>query len=152
MRIYIDTSVINGLFAQDTPWIKEITINFFTSSEKAHYKFYISDIVADEIRRTPDAAKRKRLLDIVKKYKCIEVTKTQEAEKLANKYVSHKIIPAKYLADALHIAIASRYGIPVLVSWNFKHIVRHKTRIGVNSINKKCGYIQIDICSPEEVS
>jgi predicted nucleic acid-binding protein len=150
MRIYIDTSVINGLYAEDVIWIKQITKNFFKSA-KNRYKLYISDIVADEIKRTPDVSKRRKLLDIVKRYGCIELIRTQEAEKLANKYIVRKIIPHKYRADALHIAIASVHRIPVLVSWNFKHIVRLKTRIGINYINKKYGYIQMNICSPEEV-
>ncbi len=30
MRIYIDTSVVNGLYAEDARWIKETTKNFFT--------------------------------------------------------------------------------------------------------------------------
>lgn len=150
MRIYIDTSVINGLYAEDAAWIKEVTQEFFKSAKK-HHKLYISDIVADEIKRTSDVSKREKLLDVVKKYSCIELTKTEGAEKLAHKYIDHKIIPRKYLADALHIAIASMHKIPVLASWNFKHIVRHKTRIGINSVNEKYGHIQIDICSPEEV-
>ncbi len=150
MRIYIDTSVINGLYVEDIIWIKDVTKKFFESA-KNRYKLYISDIVADEIKRTPDPHKRKKLLDVIEQYACVEITKTPEVEKLADKYIGHKIIPRKYLADALHIAIASVYKIPVLASWNFKHIVRHKTRIGVNSINRKYGHIQIDICSPEEV-
>jgi len=151
VRIYIDTSVINGLYVEDAIWIKEITKNFFKESIEKHHKLYISNIVADEIRRTPDPSKRKKLLKVVKNFGCIELTKTQGAEILANKYVDRKIIPRKYLADALHIAIASLHKIPILVSWNFRHIVRHKTRIGINSVNKKYNYMQIDICSPEEV-
>ena len=150
MRIYIDTSVINGLYVEDVIWIKEITESFFKFA-KSRYKLCTPEVVADEIRRTPDPSKQKKLLDIFKKYACVELTRTQEAEKLADKYIESKIIPRKYVADALHISIASVHKISVLVSWNFKHIVRHKTRVGINSVNKKCGYIQIDICSPEEV-
>jgi hypothetical protein len=38
-----------------------------------------------------------------------------------------------------------------LVSWNMSHIVKLKTKIMVNEINKKSGYPEIYICTPEEV-
>ena len=151
MRIYIDTSVINGLYAQAVPWIEEATKNFFKVVKDKNYKLYISDIVSDEIKRTPDAHKRGQLLDVVREYACKELSQTTECETLANKYTANKIIPDKYSPDAMHIAIASVYKIPILVSWNFKHMVRHKTRIGVNAVNKASAYDEIDICSPEEV-
>jgi len=112
---------------------------------------YASDLVIAEIQRTPNLHRRKKLLNTLKKYRLKKILTTDESEKLAEIYIKNDIIPHKYLPDALHIAIASVHKIPVLVSWNFMHIVRHKTRIGVNYVNKKHGYIQIDICSPEEV-
>jgi len=44
LKIYLDTSVINFLFADDAPEFKEITKDFF---EKyiTEYDVYISDIV-----------------------------------------------------------------------------------------------------------
>ncbi|MBU3933556.1 MAG: PIN domain-containing protein [Candidatus Omnitrophica bacterium] len=152
MRIYIDTSVINGLYAEDAPWIKEATKNFFEIARRNNYTLYVSDFVVVEIERTPNPIRRKKLLNTIRKYRLKKILTTEQAEKLAEIYIKNDIIPHKYLPDALHIAIASVHKISALVSWNFKHIVRHKTRIGANSVNKKCGYIQIDICSPEEVS
>lgn len=151
MRIYIDTSVINGLYAEDAPWIKKATKEFFIIVRRNNYTVYASDFVIAEIERTPNPAKCKKLLSALKKYELKKILTTEESEKLAEIYIKNEIIPHKYLPDALHIAIASVHKIPVLVSWNFKHIVRHKTRIGVNSVNRRYGYIQIDICSPEEV-
>jgi hypothetical protein len=40
----------------------------------------------------------------------------------------------------------------VLVSWNMEHIVKLKTIVGVNKINKQEGYSLILINTPEEVS
>ena len=78
-------------------------------------------------------------------------SRSEEVETLAQHYVREKVIPSKYIADALHIAIASIHNIPVLVSWNFEHIVKHKTRVEVNRINKSFKFPGIDICSPQEV-
>lgn len=52
----------------------------------------------------------------------------------------------------LHIALATVADIDVLVSWNFKHIVRlDKIRI-FNAVNLELGYKQLQIYSPREVT
>ncbi|MHA1250875.1 MAG: hypothetical protein ACTSRP_12860 [Candidatus Helarchaeota archaeon] len=53
--------------------------------------------------------------------------------------------------DALYIALTSIYSIDILISWNFKHLVKRKTRIGVNLINLREGYKAIEILSPPEL-
>jgi hypothetical protein len=74
-----------------------------------------------------------------------------ETEELAERYIKEGIIPKKYRSDALHIAVAVINGIDVIVSWNFEHIVKLKTRVMVDGVNKLLGYHEIEICSPEEV-
>lgn len=44
LKIYLDTSVINFLFADDAPEFKEITKDFF-EKYVTEYDVYISDIV-----------------------------------------------------------------------------------------------------------
>ncbi|MFQ5835442.1 MAG: hypothetical protein ACE5HR_05940 [bacterium] len=70
---------------------------------------------------------------------------------LANKYIVEGVIPVKYGNDATHIAVASVNDLDVVVSWNFEHIVKHKTRIEVIGINTFMGYKAIDLCTPREV-
>ena len=38
-----------------------------------------------------------------------------------------------------------------VVSWNFKHMVKLKTILSVNGINKLMGYSEIEILTPESV-
>jgi len=53
--IYLDTSVINFLFADDAPEKKEITIDFFENFVKLGvYDTYITEYVIAEINQTPD--------------------------------------------------------------------------------------------------
>ena len=61
------------------------------------------------------------------------------------------IIPAKYQDDAFHIALASVLDCNAIVSWNFTHMVKLKTIIGVNSINLGLGYKEIEIVSPMSI-
>lgn len=74
-----------------------------------------------------------------------------EAEELAERYLREGIIPERYRGDALHIAVAVVNEIEVIISWNFEHIVKLKTRTMVNGANRLLGYSDIEICSPEEV-
>ncbi len=118
MKIYVDTSVINGLFADDALAIQSATLDFIALVRRSHYHLYVSDLVISEIEQTN---------------------------------IKHKVMAAQYIPDALHIALATTHKIPILVSWNFKHMVRHHTRVLVNQVNEKLGYAPIDICSPQEV-
>ena len=89
---------------------------------------------------------------IIPEYVYIEnVFLTKEAEKLAQNYIDERVVGIKHIADAQHIAIASVERVDILVSWNFKHLVKRKTRIGVNLINLKNGYRSIEILAPPEL-
>ena len=74
--------------------------------------------------------------------------KQEEVEILARAYVSRGIIPVKHIEDAIHIAIATVFSIDVLVSLNFKHIVKLKTKREVNVVNVLLGYNQLEIVEP----
>lgn len=150
MRIYIDTSIINGLYSNDVR-IKDITKRFFRSSKFGHFTLYGSEIVATEIKNTPKGKKRELLINVIEDYSIEILPITEEIITLASNYIENKIIPIKYKPDALHIACCVVHNIPILISWNFEHIVKHKTRIEVNRVNQKLGWPQIDLCSPEEV-
>lgn len=88
---------------------------------------------------------------MIKKYSPQLLTVDEEVEELADRYIKERIIPKKYRDDARHIAVAVVYDLDIIVSWNFRHIVKVKTRMEVNGINKLLGYREIEICSPEEV-
>ena len=150
MRLYLDTSVINGFYSQDSN-IQTITKEFFSTAKFSHFTLYSSEVTADEIRATSDIKLRRLLIEALEEYRIEILPVSEEARALAQRYVKEKVIPAKYIADAMHIAITSIHSIPILVSWNFEHIVKHKTRVEVNRINQESSLFQIDICSPQEV-
>lgn len=61
------------------------------------------------------------------------------------------MIPAKYRADAEHIAVASVEGFDALASWNLRHIVKLKTKSLVKLINREMGCSVPEIIRPDEV-
>ncbi|PGH39159.1 MAG: hypothetical protein CRN43_10780 [Candidatus Nephrothrix sp. EaCA] len=76
---------------------------------------------------------------------------TNEAQELANRYVSEKILGKASFNDACHMAVAAVNRIDVLVSWNFRHLVNlDKIRL-FNAINLKFAYPIIDIRAPKEL-
>jgi len=75
-------------------------------------------------------------------------TKSEEIRVLAEEYVTRGIIPAKYIEDAVHISLVTVNSIDILVSWNFEHIVKLKTKREVNAVNILLGYPQIEIIEP----
>ena len=52
----------------------------------------------------------------------------KEIEELAKNYIKEEIFPEKYYDVALHVAIATVNRIDYLLSWNFNHLVKVKTR------------------------
>jgi predicted nucleic acid-binding protein len=140
-KIYLDTSVINFLFADDAPELKVYTEDFFENFVRtAIYETYASAFVIDEIQQTKDEQKKKTLLNVVEEYQIelLPVTNVTELENLAQQYIFHGVIPPKKLYDAYHIACSVLHQIDYLVSWNFKHLAnvnREKRIIAVNTEN-----------------
>ncbi|HLG30651.1 MAG TPA: hypothetical protein VI387_10610, partial [Candidatus Brocadiales bacterium] len=119
LKIYLDTSVINFLFADDVPEFKKITEDFFENYvKKGKYLVYISDVVIAEIEKTKKGNKKKLLLEVIEKYSLRILALDETSNKLSNVYLREKIIPPKKLEDAQHIAIATCNQMDILLSWN----------------------------------
>ena len=61
------------------------------------------------------------------------------------------IIPAKFRIDGVHIAMAAIYDMDCIVSLNFHHINKLKTKITTEIIHRMKGYNNPFICTPMEV-
>ena len=151
LKLYLETSVWNFVFAGDAPEKMDATKQFFNEIYKGGYDIYISELTLVELKRTKDKGKRELLLEPITKYHPIELARSEEVYNLAAKYIGAKIIPRKYEDDAIHVAYGVVNDLNVIVSWNMQHIVRLKTKLGVNGINRMEGYKEIEICTPEEM-
>ena len=90
-------------------------------------------------------------MEIINRYEWDILELNQAAKDLATRYILEGIIPVKYKDDAYHIAIASVNNLDAILSWNFQHIVKMKTKREVVGINLIKGYKSIDIYTPGEV-
>ena len=144
IKIYIDTSVIGGLFDEE---FEKYSQKLFEAFENNEFIPVISTIVLKELENAPENIKNALLR--LKNYEILDIN--SEVENLALKYLSEKIITEKYFDDALHIAISTINNIDVLVSWNFRHIVNLNKIHKINAVNLIENYSLLEIRSPMEV-
>ncbi len=147
IRIYLDTSVISALFDERNPERKSLTEAFFEEIEK--FNTYISELTILEIEKTPDPKLRNNMKEVISEFPILYLT--EDVEWLANEYVRYGAVPRSYQEDAYHIAIAVINGMDYLLSWNFKHIVRKKTKDIVRMVNTINSLKQIEIMTPAEL-
>lgn len=150
IKYYLDTTIFNFVFTEGDAEKKDITLKLFKDLPLIAEGVYISDEVIREISRA-DEPRKSQLEGLLRETDPLLIEVDIEAEELAERYIKERIIPVRYRSDALHIAVAVINGIEAIVSWNFEHIVKLKTRVMVNGVNRLLGYHEIEICSPEEV-
>jgi len=148
IEVYVETSVWNAPFSEKDVGFRMLGRTFFDHASGFH--LFISTIVTTEIMNCPEP-KRVELVSLIAEQKPTEIEVTGEVEILAEKYIEREAIPGRYLPDALHIAAASVQGVNYIVSLNFAHIVREKTRNIVASVNAITGYTTPKIITPGEI-
>lgn len=113
------------------------------------YEVVISEMTVAELERHPDEVRRTEFLNLIRPFTVLPVT--PEAEALADEYVARHVFPLVARADAVHVAVATVHGAGILASWNFRHMVRLRTRQLLAAINPLLGYPVLQIVSPLEV-
>jgi hypothetical protein len=146
MRIYLDTSVIGGVFARR---FAADTRPMFDHVIDSKSSIIVSTLLEAELLRAPIQVRD--YLKTIPKSLIERVGLTDEALILADAYISEKVVGMTSLIDCQHIAIATVCKADVLASWNFKHIVNLERIRGYNSINLRMGYPLLEIRSPKEI-
>jgi predicted nucleic acid-binding protein len=146
--LYLDTSVPSAYFDDRTKERQEATIKFWREVLPL-YQVYISGITVEELEATKNEFLRRNFKKLVKGFRILKVNK--KIRNLTRIYIEKGIFPERYIDDALHVATASFYKVSYLVSWNFEHLVKVRTRRLVNSVNVLEGFSEIEIVSPQEL-
>jgi len=148
--MYLETTIFNFPFVNDAPNFRADTLKLFEEIKAGKFRPFTSGYVIQELESATDARREERI-QLIKEYRIEVIPISAEAERLANLYIKEGVVSAKYGTDATHIAVATIAGLDFIVSLNFKHIVKRKTKIGTGFINAREGYRQIDIHTPAEV-
>ena len=146
-HVYVDTSVLGGCFEPEfAPWSTGLVDDF----RAGRFTPVLSDLLETELLRAPDAVREiySELLALVGNV----VSVSDEALDLVAAYESHGVLTAKFRPDMLHIALATVADVDLLVSWNFKHIVRFDKIRLFSAVNLEQGYKPLAVHSPREVT
>ena len=150
-KIYLDTSVISHLDAEDVPEKMQHTRDFWERVKLGvEFDVCISKVTERELYNCPEP-KRSLMAGALREIVSMFLDENDEVEQLVNEYLLSNVLPPSCKDDLFHIAYAVVYRCDCIVSWNFKHLVNRKTMNRVNATNLSCGYQFIQILSPEMV-
>ena len=146
-RIYVDASVASAMFDDnDHP---EKTRAFWQAVINKEIIVLASDALQTELDDAP--AHVQDFFDALPKSQIERIVSTEESNALAARYIEEGVVGDKNLIDCKHVALATLTEADVLVSWNFRHIVKLNKIYRYNGINKILGYREIEIRTPYEV-
>jgi predicted nucleic acid-binding protein len=143
--VYVDNSVIGGYF---DPEFDKYSQALFREFRLGLYVPVLSTLTEAEINNAPTRVKEK-YLELKEIAEFIEPS--EEAFKLADRYLIEGGLTKRMRTDCLHIATATVHGISLLTSWNFRDIVNVNKIAVFHSVNIKLGYLLVEIRSPREL-
>jgi len=143
--LLIDTSVMRGIFDDDTPATKACTERFWNKCRTGVYELFVSPVFDEEMENVPEEQKKK-IEDIIKELGIERLPKNKEAEQLANDYKGEPLKTAT--GDRRHLGYATEFECDTVVSWNMKDIVNGATYRGTNGVNMRKGKKTITVETP----
>jgi predicted nucleic acid-binding protein len=150
VKLYLDTSVLGAVTDPGPEDRIAATRRLFARLVAGRWDGFVSTLVLFEVDRAAEPIRRKIGEELAR----IPVTvleETGDTIELARAYIMAGAIPADAENDARHIAIAALNDIPVVVSWNFRHMVNIERKRRINSVNVREALPLLDIVSPWEV-
>jgi predicted nucleic acid-binding protein len=150
-KIYLETSVISYLTARPSKTIvgaahQQITQAWWERS--FDYELFVSQSVWQECAAgNPEAAQRR--LAVIENMAVLEIT--EEVIELAESLILQRLIPAKAVEDAIHIAVATWHRVDFLLTWNCRHIANPIIQEGIAQFLETRGLFLPLICTPEEL-
>jgi predicted nucleic acid-binding protein len=151
-KLYIETSLISYLTARPSRDLivaaqQQVTREWW-KNRRSKFEMYISQLVIQEAKDGNEEAAAKRL----KTLENIPLLDLRvEALDLAEKFVRSKALPQKAFDDALHISVATIYGLDYLLTWNCKHIANAEIQKEISRVSFEEGYELPIICTPYEL-
>ena len=146
-RVYVDTSVLGGCFDPEfARWSRALVQDF----RGGRLQPFFSQLLAAELENAPRPVRA--LYAELRPLAGPAIELSPDALDLASRYSAHQIVPARFRNDMLHIALATVADADIVVSWNFRHIVRFDKIRQFNAVNLEAGFKVIAIHSPREVA
>ncbi len=145
LSVYLETSVIGAYLDNGDPFRRDLTIRWW-EHELSEYRAFSSILVRRELEQLVEPH-RTGYLKLIEPLKNIELS--EEVAILAEGYISRGIFHRKFIADALHVALASFHKIDYLVTWNFGHLANVRRQARIRLFNTAAGFFAPVIITPE---
>jgi predicted nucleic acid-binding protein len=149
IRVYIETTIFNRFCDENREYIAETRV-FFDKIREEKIDAYTSTYVIDELQKAP-SPKREEMLKLISDYGIEVLESNDKAFDLADLYIKNNIIPKRSRVDGVHIAMAALNNMDCIVSLNFKHINKLKTKQQTEIIHNMFDHSNPAICTPMEV-
>ena len=91
-KVYLETSILNFVFADDSPEKKADTIKLFEEIRKGKYHPFTSEYVREEIGKASNKQKMNDMYELITEYNVNVLRNTEETERLAADYIKEGII------------------------------------------------------------
>lgn len=145
LSLYLETTVLGAYLDNGDPFRRDLTMRWF-ERELGEYRVCTSLLVRRELERI-DEPHRAGYLRLLTGLENLELA--DEAAILAEAYISRGIFQRKFIADALHVAIASFHKIDYVVTWNFGHLANVRKQARLRMFNTAAGFFSPSIVTPE---
>lgn len=151
-KVYLETSFISYLVSRPSKNLivaaQQQVTNDWWYNRRSRFDLYLSHLVIRESSEGDEKEVKKRL-DTVKDIPLLELR--VEAQNLGRMFLINKVLPKKAADDALHISVATIYGIDYLLTWNCKHMANAEIQKRLAKICLEQGYELPTICTPYEL-
>ena len=149
LKLYLETTMFNYYFDEDRDGHTDV-VRLFEEIRAGKHEAYTSQYTTNELAEAPEP-KRSKMFALLDEFGVETLAMADESDKLADEYVLEGIIPERFRLDGAHIASASLNGLDYVLSYNFQHINRVKTKLLTERINRKFGHGSVIICTAKEV-
>lgn len=150
--VYIETSIVSYLRSRPSAHVvsaaRQLVTRNWWEHERENYVLVTSQLVLDEASRGDSVLAAERLTALGG-IPLLDVP--EDVPSLADALLAASILPAKARLDAMHICLASFYGIEFLLSWNCSHIANARLLPRVRRFLADRGYVLPEVCTPEEM-
>ena len=147
-RVYVDNSVVSGMFDDHMPERVEQTRLFWDNVSSGKIRVIVSEVLQDEMIKAPQAVRV--FFNDLPKTQIERIVLSDEAKELAEQYIAKNVIGKSSRTDCQHIAIATITKADAVVSWNCDDMVNPNRIPKYNEINKLHGYEEVEILTPSE--
>lgn len=123
MRIYIESTIPSYVVARPARDLlqaarQQLTRDWWEFQREQH-ELFTSQVVLDEIA-SGERTMAERRLELMAGLSLL--ISTPDVEALADEVLKSGLLPATADGDAAHIALATAYGMDILLTWNCRHI------------------------------